>query len=518
MSTASSDAGGSEQRPFAVDGTVSEDKLLELLAVQAEHAELDYKSYLDPTKQDDKVEFAKDVAAMQSLPQGGYLVIGADQRGQPTTEHGVIREADFDETKLRQAVDKFLPQPSGLTVAVHRLDGIDLALIYVAPRAEGFTVVQKHGQLLDNTTVLRKGDVFVRHGTSSERWDQNDVQRILSYNARRARQAARAELAADSQQGLESARLAKAPLGAITWKLDEEHFSQALAEAARARDMAAVRAAMLPMAGDAELFYAAGDYEGLHALLDRVVAVPAIGLTFGFQDLLQEGIRLLERIYHLARASAPPHGQVGAARLWWSVVTRVEALGGLAVRLEDWETVKHLAGRPYSEDGGYTYSSWLRHGFVAASRATIIPTVADKPSGGALVAFAREHAGTVSALHPDFNDATANDGGATTSTHDRLLDSIVQFDLLWCVIAVALGAENDHYPGFSMYDSSRSRPVLDLLASDLALREELLPGKTEDEWRSALKSVFERAFNQSAQYDRWWTNPSAKMSRFLGED
>jgi hypothetical protein len=66
------------QPPFALDGTVTGDKLRELLAVQTELPELDYKRECDLNGAGG-VELMKDVGAMSIL--GGYLVVGAGDRG-----------------------------------------------------------------------------------------------------------------------------------------------------------------------------------------------------------------------------------------------------------------------------------------------------------------------------------------------------------------------------------------------------------------------------------------------------
>lgn len=73
------------QNPLVVlDGRLDDDKLTELLAIQAEHPELDFKSKLDLRATASQVELAKDVGAMQVL--GAYIVIGAGEDGRLTGE------------------------------------------------------------------------------------------------------------------------------------------------------------------------------------------------------------------------------------------------------------------------------------------------------------------------------------------------------------------------------------------------------------------------------------------------
>jgi hypothetical protein len=86
-----------DQQPFACDGSVTFEKLQELLAVQTEVEGLDFKEYLDLGERRDQVELIKDIAAMQSMPQGGYIVVGVDGQGCPSTAHGALQATVFDE-------------------------------------------------------------------------------------------------------------------------------------------------------------------------------------------------------------------------------------------------------------------------------------------------------------------------------------------------------------------------------------------------------------------------------------
>jgi hypothetical protein len=84
------------------DGTITLEKLRTLLAFGSELDDLDYKEYLDLSKtgQKDKIELVKDLAAMQSLPTGGYIVAGVDGAGKPSDRLGKLVEAEFDPANL----------------------------------------------------------------------------------------------------------------------------------------------------------------------------------------------------------------------------------------------------------------------------------------------------------------------------------------------------------------------------------------------------------------------------------
>ena len=59
------------------DGSTTEEKLRTLLTLGCQLEDLDVNQYLDLSRHKDEIELAKDFAAMQSLPTGGYVVVGA---------------------------------------------------------------------------------------------------------------------------------------------------------------------------------------------------------------------------------------------------------------------------------------------------------------------------------------------------------------------------------------------------------------------------------------------------------
>ena len=64
--------------------SVDLDRLRALLAQAAESDDLDYKATWDPREKSDLIELCKDIAAMESMPTGGYILVGADDHGSPS--------------------------------------------------------------------------------------------------------------------------------------------------------------------------------------------------------------------------------------------------------------------------------------------------------------------------------------------------------------------------------------------------------------------------------------------------
>jgi hypothetical protein len=502
-----------DESRIAVDGSVTEEKLNQLLAEQAEHPELDYKSFLDLTDAKTRVEFAKDVAAMQSV--GGYLVVGVDNKGAPTTTHGAIKPAHFDEASLRQAVGKWVPDGGRITSAVHQVGGIDVAIVFIGRRRDGFTVMKEQGVNPETGKLLfTRGDVIVRHGTSSERWSQTDIDRLLAERDERVRQEARAQYAAETAAAARAQGLVAGPLGQISWELSEEDFTEAFTAAIRAGDRTIIRRVFLELTGVAQALWVDRADDDLEQLIDRAVAAAAVALTYSV-DLLPDALRVLDGIYQLGSTTFGRGDGRRAQRLWWNIVTRVEALGGLAVRLQEWDAAHALALRPFTTVSDSSYSSWLRHGYVEAARVDLITPVDGSPANGALVAFARKHAGELVALRPDYRRQPTASLAGVVGDVDAILDSIVQFDVLWCLLAVAEGRESDQFPSFAYFAEHRATPVFRRIAEDPQLRAQLLPGRPDQAWRELMWLVVDRASSLASQAGRTFNVPD-DVRQFLG--
>jgi hypothetical protein len=150
-------------------------RLLELLRAAHEHEGLDYKGQLDLSDNAALLELVKDIAAFSAA--GGYLVIGCDNGGQPTRLVTEAHTSLLDESRLRAKVKRYLPEPLALRTATHEHDSARFVLIHVGAHPDGFVIVHADGQAA-NGHVFRRGDVFVRHGTASERWEPRDFAQI----------------------------------------------------------------------------------------------------------------------------------------------------------------------------------------------------------------------------------------------------------------------------------------------------------------------------------------------------
>jgi hypothetical protein len=175
---------------------VDAEALARLLGLGGERDWLDFKSQCDLSITRDLVEITKDIGAL--MITGGYIVVGADDHGLPAGEPAHLEL--FDPAKLHDKVAKYIPKPFELRVAMHSHQGQSFVVIYVAPHPDGFCIFEHPGNYSETgkgtRTVFRAGDVFARHGTSSEPWSQRDIaavkQRLAADADHRRDQAAEA--------------------------------------------------------------------------------------------------------------------------------------------------------------------------------------------------------------------------------------------------------------------------------------------------------------------------------------
>lgn len=500
-----------------VEPILTEEKLRSLLAEQHEQSCLDFKRSLDlaatAVGRRDTVELAKDVAAMQSEPTGGYLVVGADDHGAPVPDLTPQLAKHFDEATLRKKLARYLAEPFTVRCAVHQVDGNTVALIYVGPSEYGWCIFRADGDYEDppgrTVKVFRVGDVFVRHGTSSERWQDADRQRLTEQLLGRRKEAWRVELRheleAVTQGDLSARRLEELPSSAVTWKLDADGFDQLVTELMRRNDDIPLRQLLLRLPADAAQLLKDGSTDDLGTLLDRLASVSGLALQFGRHEWLDRSLKALAAIYKLGfDANGYERNSPGVVELWIDVVAHVYGLGGLATRLEDWEAVRKLADRGTPGESRRHYGGWLRHALTMGSRANVVTR--EKTAG--LIGRGHNTVRAVSALHPD-----------STVDEDAILDSLCQFDALGCLVVIGERGKIDSgnfFPSFAGYYSRRTEPVLAQLVSDPVMRRQLFDG--DDRFLAdALAAVLRQAGKESFWLGAWDGIDDPSIIRFIQE-
>lgn len=523
--------------PFALDGTVTRDKLLELLRVQAELPWLDYKRECDLSSAPGTVEVAKDVGAM--CIRAGYVVVGADDLG-AAVGMPAGHAAMFDEATLSAKMAKYLPVGFEIRSAVHDVgDGTrprEVAVIWVAAHPDGWCVFTRDGDYVDDKgkaqKAFRHGDVYARHGTRSKPWQQADIADARARLVAREKDAWRAEHAEETRLALREAVAGAAartgPSAAFTWRLDAAAFEAAVVELLRADDDVPVRRMLRAAVADAQTRVRAAvdaPAEDLPVILDRIAVIGALGLELRRRVFFDLAVRSMLDLYgwpvtDLA-VQTSRHRDVPV--LWLRIAERLYALGALAVRLEDWESVRAIALAPVSalarEASGRT---WHRDALTQSSRARLF--VEQTPDGQSrelsLLLFARAAAAAQPALRPDLP-------GPVTESHagdDPILTSLCQFDLVVSVVAAAeVGATSERavlqvsYPNFAQANGRRANGIVPRLVFDPAARQGLLAGTTDRDLARALALVDAVARQAGQQYWGWEGYDEERVRAFLEE-
>lgn len=524
------------QPPFALDGIVTRDKLVELLAVQTELPELDYKRECNLSTAGGLVALTKDIGAMSIL--GGYLVVGADDHGNAVGLPGG-QASLFDQATLSTKIAKYLPSGVDVRSGVHELDDGTgpraVALVWVGPHPDGWCVFTRNGDYTEagkTKIAFRVGEVYARHGTRSEPWNQTDIAAARSALVARAKDSWRAEHAEETRRALQAAlsgaAVAAGPSAAFTWQLDRGSFETAAVELLRRDDDVPVRRMLRAAAAEAHRLVLLPESTGatdLIVVLDRIVALAALALDLRRSAFVSMAVRTLLDVYGWAVADL--RVQTSAHRLvpvlWLRIAERLYALGALAVRLQDWAAVRELALAPVPAlVREQRRSAWHRDALTQASRARLFTE--HQPDGRprelSLLLFARAAAAADPVLRPDLpGDASASYGG-----RDPLLDSLCQFDLLVTVVSgVAAGATDERallavsYPNYARADSGRANQIVHPLVFDGQVRQPLLAG-TGDRQLAVVLDLADRVAQQAGQGFWGWEGYSDPAVRIFVSD
>lgn len=495
---------------FIVQPFVGKEKLWELLSEETESECLDYKRTLDPREKKDVCEIAKDIGAMQI--SGGYVVVGADDRGQLTG--GVSDELlpFFDESRLRAKIARYLPDNLEMLVATHVIEGKNMVLIYVGANPDGFAIFKSDGQY-EGGCAFKEGAVYARHGTSSTAWSQSDVARIRANIIAREKEQWFAERREERQAELESevratsaAQQAKdAPAESLSWELDDQTFRTMVIEQLRHDDPIPLKLFLNRAPHEAARFVDQEDFEAeLGELLSRLICLAALFLELDAPEMFEKVIEVLVTIYDLGfdGSGFDRSAAVGRERLWLMIIEQVVALGAYAVRREDWTAVRYLAtrlghGEFFRGQRHDMYHSWIRHGLTMASRANLF-------GEGTLISLAQTVAQREECLRPDL-----------PPDDERLLTSICQFDALAMVATIHEAQQLEvYYPSFSRYYEHRTQPGLAKLLTDREMRRTLFPDN-DDDLANVLRYMDHIARQEGFRFAGWDSMHDPALREFL---
>lgn len=508
-----------------VEPVVNAEKLGEILSEGSESESLEFKGSCDLNDREDWVDFVAEAGAMQSQPDGGYIVVGLDDTGNVTNGLPDSQVRLYDQARVHDKLAAYIPEPFTVMSQVHKVtdnQGAEqnMALVYIAPSEDCFTIFKTDGDYTKSNGKpakrFRKGDVFARHGTKSEPWNQADIRRLRE--CLKAQERAKWErdslrpLIDELRQGEDAQTLARrGPAQALDWRLDSATFTAMVVEQLRADDDIPLTLFLRRLPRDAsELLARESAVEDLGVLLDRAACLISVLLSVERTEIADRSIKALLDIYRLGfdeqgfRRS--DLGQaVSAAHLWLMIIERVEAIGALAIRLEQWEILRPLILQTSDDRDMQRYASWIRHGLTAAANAGLFQRKeGDRTVYDSLIALARTHVDRLDCLRPD---AGASD--------ERIVSSLCQFDFL--AVLAQMNVRASWYPSFARFYSARVEPMTLRLIQDQPPRQDIFP-RSDRELAEALKEINEVSAREAFAYAGWMGFEDERVVQFINEN
>lgn len=485
--------------------SVDLDRLRGLLARGAESDDLDYKTTWDPRLKSDLIELCKDIAAMESLPDGGYIVIGADDHGAPSGMFSPEAARDFDEQKIRSRVVAVLGEPLDLSAALHRIESQAFLLIGVGANRDGMRIMSKDGEY-ENKTVWRAGDVFVRRGTSSVRWNQHEARGIIE----RVIAARKEEWRRDIFETIRAGTPAFEPGGYVNVNVEmpAESFGAAVTELIRRGDEVGLDLLLRKAIRNAGTVVDTAAGKDARAVaselgdqLDRLDIVAALSARYSAGTIFSRAIEGYQAIYEAVDedfVSQPRRFPLGHKEL----LMHLYALGAVLVQEKQWENLATLVRlTPISTHGGY-WKSLLRKAEVMVARAELL---ADEEG---------TRSGVIEAAKP----AAAHLFDLLGAGQPRdLTNLLVEFDV-YRGIANAGKDENDKlgaYTNFAFYSSTRAEPAFLTVLDDPVARAALYDG-TEAQLASVYRHMNSAATREAFAYNGWNGFDNPRLVSFAG--
>ncbi|ALG27817.1 hypothetical protein AOZ07_01575 [Glutamicibacter halophytocola] len=504
---------GNPPQPFVCDGRVDREKLLELLGAQAEFSSLDFKHSIDLNDKSKKLEFIKDCAAMGNQPEGGYLVIGAEDNGRPV-EGTNFSGQNLDSAALKQVVEGYVDGHIDIRSQIHTITherrSCQLAVIYIAPPRDGFPLVtKKRGDVPNGKPIFQQGTVYTREGSQNVLASHKTWEQILHKLLQGVRIAARAdvdELIHRVVTQLGAAGLAQPIVPDLD--MDLPTFTAAVRRVLEIDQSSTLKRVILN--GTAAYDQAIEDDDRRVEILDKITVLACEACLFDDTDT---PVKVTDALYKIYKRNYE-HSTIfkyNAIRYGLEIISRVMVIGSVVMRTEHYEILRSIVLRPIgtSPDG---YKSWIRHGLTEASRANLFDT--DK-AGVGMISAARQIIANTPHLSPDYTFEETTEETQPASIPDVLLDSLLQFDFLWCCMALNENPGNGHYefyPSCAAYPQNRIQPIIEKLDNEGTFRAQIFGSSSDEQIAGVISEVYDLARKQSFNYGGYWPSSDRLLS------
>jgi hypothetical protein len=483
------------------------DVLRSLLARGAESDDLDYKSAFDLSAKSSVMEIVKDVAAMESLVSGGYIVIGADDAGGPSGTFDARDASSFDEQRVRSKIVSYLGEPLDFSSALHSVDGQPYLLIGVGPNRDGMRIMSKIGQY-DDKTVWQESDVFVRRGTSSIRWNQHEARGIIE----RIVAARKEDWRSDVLETIKAATPAFDPGGFVNVMVEmpEGAFASAVIELIRRGDtvgldllrrkvlsdsLGVIGAAVVPgadaSAGAVELsdqLYRLDILLTLAARYDQRTLYGACSSDLRvIYDAVDESFH-----YEVPRRFAQGHQQV---------LVHMYAIGSVLVTDRKWSYLHDLFHLAPISDGNGFWKTIGRKAEVMVARSGLL----------------QDENGTRIGLIEKAKPVTSRLLDLVATVVPDQTSLLVQVDVYRGIaLSTGTGERLGAYTNFAFYNSPRAEPAFLTVLDDAEAREALFSGSEED-LKSAYRMLSSTALREAFAYNGWDGFENRRLHEFVGD-
>jgi len=230
-----------------------------------------------------------------------------------------------------------------------------------------------------------------------------------------------------------------------------------------------------------------GDGQGLARELDRVTDCAAVALTLSQKsEIVARSVNVLRESFDLGLSRPRGHSDVVSHQsLWLRVLTRVRAIGGLAVRLGRWGVIRQLTLHQVHDGGPRLWPTWLRYGEIHVSRARLywegLGNHELLESSRRPLRLAADQMADQRTLHPD---------GVVDER--ELISAVCQFDFLVNAVVAWEAREGSPekvvMPYYAAWEADRVQPIADRLVSDHSLRNAVLPDVEDSDLAVLLRS------------------------------
>ena len=485
--------------------SVDLDRLRGMLARGAESDDLEFKSTWDPQQKSDRIELCKDIAAMESLSDGGYIVVGCDDHGAPSGMFAPEQPRDFDEQKIRSKVAAVLGEPIDLSAALHRIESNGFLLIGIGPNRGGMRIMSKDGEY-ENKTIWRAGDVFVRRGTSSVRWNQHEALGIIE----RVIAARKEEWRRDIFEMIRAATPAFEPGGFVNVNVEmpAKPFGSAVTELIRRNDDVGLDLLLRKTISNAVSVVDAATRRDASAVaselsdqLDRLDIITTLSSRYSVDTAFSRAMAGYREIYAAVDedfANQPTRFPLGHKE----VLMHLYAVGAVLVQGKQWENLAVVVRlSPISTHDGY-WKSLLRKAEVMIARAELL-----KDEEGARSGVIETAKPVATHLFDLLGEGQPRD----------LTNLLVEFDV-YRGIANAGKDEHDRlgaYTNFALYYSARAESAFLTLLDDDGARAALFDG-TDAQLAAVYRRMNRAALREAFAYNGWNGFESPRLISFTG--